>query len=362
MEEAALTIATGNNNNVDESKLSKNNNNNKSPVSDVQDGGKLGVLNNLPANWFLNLNNKLVEAGNLGLIAGNLRNYHHLAGKLSELTGKLPDRIIPEYDQSRLSPFPKNASPGSGGSAVEGKSSPSSGRESPPPGRSPRSSPNEATPNEDKSDKSSSPIWPAWWSTRNPSPSGKASGDSPTAAAGSKTPMPMLVHPPQRSQDEQPLDFSVSTKNLAKFKPKMTISQTKTLINNLQNGHLNLKKNHSHSVNNRHRHSYKSSSSSSAGSEDEGAGPPSSTVESPGPLRGESGEYTHTQAYVHAVTTVDFTVLQVVLPGGGIHYYNNHDRNDDGHRFEYTFLTLSCLLYLAPGIYLVALSTCYSRF
>lgn len=314
-------MTTGNNNNVDENKLTKSQNNNKSPPSSVdailgsigQDNAKLNVLNNLPANWFLNLNNKLAEAGNLGLIAGNLRNYHHIAGKLNELTGKLPEppRIVPEFgDANRLSPsFVKNSSPGSGGSAVEGKSSPSS-RESPV-GNSPRvtyeSSLNETPPAEEKSDKSeksSSPIWPAWWSNRNPSPSGqtpKAPVDAslPSSGVGTRIPMPMLVHPHPRSHDEQPqpLDFSVSTKNLAKFKPKMTISQTKTLINNLQNGHLHLKKNHSHRVknnnnnNNRHRHSFKSSSSSSAGSEDEGVGPPSSTVESPGPLRGENGEF-----------------------------------------------------------------------
>ncbi|KAK6636226.1 hypothetical protein RUM43_009884 [Polyplax serrata] len=307
VEEAALTIATGNNNNIDESKLGKNNNNNnnnnKSPVDGklAQENAKLGAqLNSLPASWFLNLNNKLVEAGNLGLIAGNIRNYHHhLAGKLSELSGKAVDvpRILPEPgDGNRLSP----------GSIGEGKSSPSS-RESPLGGTyesSPTGTLTEERPEDTKS--SPSPIWPAWWSSRNPSPSNllsKSSQESPGRGL-----MPMLVHPPShRSHDDQPLDFSVSTKNPSKFKPKMTISQTKALISNLQNGHLNLKKTHSHRlinnnnnnhhINNntntnsvRHRQSFKSSSSSSAGSEDEGVGPPSSSLGSPGPLQGDTGK------------------------------------------------------------------------
>lgn len=309
-----MTIATGNNNNVDENKLTKSqNNNNKSPLESKlasltgAESAKLSLLNQLPASWLLNFN-KLTEAGNLGLLAGNLRNYHHLTGKFNETGGKIPDapRIVPDFgDGNRLSPsFIKNSSPGSGGSAVEGKSSPSS-RESPI-GNSPRiayDSLNETPPTEekssDKSEKSSSPVWPAWWSNRIPSPTGqqtKTPIDSslpPSSGVGARNPMPMLVHPPLRSHDDQPqpLDFSVPTKNLEKFKPKMTISQTKTLINNLQNGHLNSRKNHSHRVNNnRHKHSFKSSSSSSAGSEDEGVGPPGSAVDSPGPLRGESGE------------------------------------------------------------------------
>lgn len=312
MEEAALTIATGNNNNIDENKLNKNNNNNnKFPVGGIDSKSgltphenlKLNVLNNLPANWFLNLNNKLVETGNLSLLAGNLRNYQHLAGKLSELnelSGKIADvsRVRSSVaDVSRHSPgFPKNPSPGS---ACEGKSSPSS-RESPV--GLYESSPN-GTPTEEKIDEKCSPsaIWPAWWSTRNPSPSNLLAKSSLESPARAQT--QMLVRSPLRSHEDQhqPLDFSVSTKNLTKFKPKMTISQTKILINNLQNGHLNLKKTHSHSLNNnnhninnknnsvRHRRSFKSSSSSSAGSDDESV-EPQITVGSPGPLSGETGK------------------------------------------------------------------------
>lgn len=243
VEEAALTIATSNNNN-DEDKLHKNNN--KSPPG--------STISNLPASWLLNLNNKLAEAGGLSLLAGNLRNYQHL--KFPEYPAKdIPKS--PRINGERVSPFEKTS--------PDEKSSPSS-RESP-----------HIVPDGDKS-----PVWANWWAGRSPN-----YGRHPLEAA-----MPPLLPAPR---DDQPLDFSVANK----FKPKMTNSQTKTLLNSLQNGHGKKSREGRRLKSGRHRHSpvQSATSSSSTGSEDEGVGPPSSTVESPGPpgpLRGETGEYTNT--------------------------------------------------------------------
>ncbi|EEB15113.1 hypothetical protein Phum_PHUM349040 [Pediculus humanus corporis] len=225
-----------------------------------QDNAKLTVLNNLSASWFLNLNNKLAEVGNFGLLSGNFRNYHqNLTGKLGEqLTDKPGEVVVPKIlpdsaDGNRIHlEYQKNVSPDSPG---EGKSSPSS-RESP--AVTFDSSPIEGSADEksDRGDRKLSPsstIWPAWWTARNPSPSNllsKNSIESPNRAS-----IPMLVHAPPRSHEDQPqpLDFSVSTKNPT------------------------------------NKHSFKSSSSSSAGSDDdEEMGHPSSSLGSPGPLRDEN--------------------------------------------------------------------------
>ena len=136
-----MTIATGNNNNIDDTKVSKSQNNNKSPPSsliELQDNVRLNVLNNLPASWFLNLNNKLTE-NHLGF----LRHYQNFK------KDDVPKDLLKEYE--RVSPsFNKNTSPGSGGSAVEGKSTPSSQSQE----DHNESSLNETPPTEEKSDKS----------------------------------------------------------------------------------------------------------------------------------------------------------------------------------------------------------------
>jgi len=204
------------------------------------DEDKLHKNNNsttsLPASWLLSLNNKIAEANSLGLLTSNLRNLHHL--KYPDFSKDLVKS--PRINGDRTSPFEKPS--------PEDKSRPSS-----------RGSPHV--------DGDKSPGWANWWGARSPN-----YGQLPKG-------------PPR---DDQPLDFSVANK----FKPKMTISQTKTLINNLQNGHGKKSREHRKLKSVRHRHSpvQSATSSSSTASEDEGVGPP---TESPGPpaaLRGENGK------------------------------------------------------------------------